>query len=274
MTLRRRTIKHVFGTLSDGVRFERPKHASTFLLMLDGRFMTSEADEFFYHEVLVHPAAITHPSPKKVLILGGGDGGAAEEVLKHPSVRQVTLVDIDEQVVQVAREQLTAIHRGALDDPRVRVLCRDGAVFVRSTRERYDLVLLDLTDPETPAGPLYTPAFLQEVRGILAPGGMVVLHLGATFHERAQVSRLASTLRETFACVNAFGLHVPLYGAYWGFAVASDALEPAHMEPQEVRRRLDTRRIGALQFYNPDVHRGLFALPNFYANIVNGQEHA
>ena len=243
-------------------------------LMLDGRFMTSEVDEFFYHEALVHPAAITHPAPRDVLILGGGDGGAAEEVLKHPTVRQVTLVDIDAEVVQVAREKLSAIHRGALDDARVRVLCQDGAAFVRATRESYDLVLLDLTDPETLAGPLYTPAFFEELRGILALGGMLVLHLGAPFHEREQVSRLASTLRETFLCVNAFGLHVPLYGAYWGFAVASDGLEPVRLDAQEVRRRLATRRIGALQFYNPEVHHGLFALPNFYASMVNGQDHA
>jgi spermidine synthase len=248
--------------------FESPQLGRT--LRLDGRFMTSEADEFFYHEALVHPAAITHPAPKTVLILGGGDGGAAEEVLKHPSVREVTLVDIDADVVRVAREELSGIHRGALEDPRVRVLCQDGAGFVRSTQQRYDLVLLDLTDPETPAGPLYTAAFLAELRGMLTLGGMVVLHLGAPFHEREQVGRLAADLRETFRCVNAFGLHVPLYGAYWGFAVASDGLEPARLEVQEVRRRLEARRIGALDFYNPEVHRGLFALPNFYARIVDG----
>jgi len=239
-------------------------------LLLDGRFMTSEADEFFYHEALVHPAALAHPAPRKVLILGGGDGGAAEEVLKHPSVQQVTLVELDPDVLQVAREHLGRIHRGALDDPRVQVLCQDGAAFVRATRERYDLVLLDLTDPETAAGPLYTRDFLQQLRGVLALGGMVVLHLGAPFHEGEQVRGLAALLRATFRCVNPFGLHVPLYGAYWAFAVASDAIEPASQEPPELRSRLAARGIADLQYYNPEVHRGLFALPNFYAKLVEG----
>jgi len=237
-------------------------------LLLDGSFMTSEADEFFYHEALVHPAAVTHPAPKSVLILGGGDGGAAEEVLKHPSVERITLVDIDSEVVNVAREHLTSIHRGALNDPRVRVLCEDGAAFIRSTRDRYDLVLLDLTDPETPAGPLYTKSFFQELRGTLAPGGMAVMHLGAPFYEQAQVSNLATTLGEVFANVNAFGLHIPLYGAYWGFAVASDSLEPSELHPAEVRARLNARTIRELRYYNPDVHRALFALPNFFAELV------
>lgn len=240
-------------------------------LVLDGHFMTSEADEFFYHEALVHPAAIAHAAPRKVLILGGGDGGAAEEVLKHPGVEQVTLVDLDAEVVQVAREHLAAIHRGALDDPRVRVLCEDGAAFVRATRERYDLVLLDLTDPETAAGPLYTSDFLRELRAALAPGGMVVLHLGAPFHEQAQVRSLAAALRAVFPHVHAFGLHVPLYGAYWAFAVASEHGDPTAIVAEEVRARLAARGITGLRYYNPQVHGALFALPNFFAELVSAR---
>lgn len=237
-------------------------------LLLDGHFMTSEADEFFYHEALVHPAAIAHPAPRKVLILGGGDGGAAEEVLKHPSVEAVTLVDIDEQVVAVAKEHLASIHRGALDDARVRVLCEDGAAFVRATRERYDLVLLDLTDPETPAGALYREDFLREVRGVLAPGGLAVLHLGSPFFEPEQVRALAATLHRTFARVNTFGLHVPLYGSYWAFAVVSEGLEPAALPAEEARARLQARGLRDLRYYNAGIHRALFALPNFLAELV------
>lgn len=241
-------------------------------LRLDGRFMTSEADEFFYHEALVHPAAVTHPAPVNVLILGGGDGGAAEEVLKHPSVEQVTLVDIDREVVEVAKQHLGSIHRGALEDERVRVLCEDGAAFVRETQDRYDLVLLDLTDPETPAGPLYTRSFLSELRTVLAPGGMLVLHLGAPFYEQEQVRSLASSLREGFARVSVFGLHVPLYGAYWAFAVASESRDPALLEPGQVRARLHARDIGDLRYYNPEIHRALFALPNYFAELLRGGE--
>lgn len=241
-------------------------------LLLDGRYMTSERDEFFYHEALVHPAAIAHPSPSRVLILGGGDGGAAEELLKHPTVRQVTLVDLDPVVVEVARRELQSIHKGALDDPRVRVHCEDAAAFVRATQDRFDLVMLDLTDPETPAGPLYTAAFFEQVRRVLAPGGAMVLHLGAPFFEPAQVRSLAAALQRTFAHVCAYGLHIPLYGAYWSLAVASDVLVPPSLPPAEVRVRLQERQIGPLQYYNAEVHAALFALPTFYGELLTPQD--
>ena len=239
-------------------------------LMLDGAFMTSEADEFFYHEALVHPAALAHAAPRRALILGGGDGGAAEELLKHPTMERVTLVDLDAEVIAVAREHLGSIHRGALDDPRVQVRCEDGVAFVRTTAERYDLVLLDLTDPETPAGPLYTPAFLRELRGVLAPGGAVVLHLGAPFHEPGQVRALSQALQQAFDKVSPYGLHVPLYGAYWGFAVASDRLAPARVAASEIQARLAQRGVARLRYYNAGVHGALFALPTYYQELVDG----
>lgn len=237
-------------------------------LRLDGRFMTSEADEFFYHEALVHPAALVHPQPERALILGGGDGGAAEELLKHGAVRQITLVDLDAEVIDLARRELASIHRGALDDPRVRILCGDGARFVQATEERFDLVLLDLTDPETPAGPLYTESFMTRLKCVLAPGGAIVLHLGAPFFEGDQVRALLRALRRTFQNVSPYGLHIPLYGAYWGMAVASDELDPLSLSRFELSDRLQRRAIGELGYYNPEVHEALFALPNFYRDLL------
>jgi spermidine synthase len=237
-------------------------------LRLDGRFMTSEKDEFFYHEALVHPAALAHPFPERALILGGGDGGAAEELLKHGSVERVTLVDLDAEVIEVARRELAGIHRGALDDPRVRIVCGDGELFVDTTEDSFDLVLLDLTDPETPAGPLYTRAFMSRLKRILAPGGAVVIHLGAPFFEGEQVRALLRSLQHTFRIVSPYGLHIPLYGAYWGMAVASDDLDAPSLPPLEVAHRLQHRAITDLRYYNPSVHAGLFALPNFYRDLT------
>lgn len=237
-------------------------------LRLDSRFMTSEADEFFYHEALVHPAAIAHPAPRSVLVVGGGDGGAVEELLKHPSIENVTLAELDEEVVAVARTHLQGIHRGALDDPRVKLRIGDGAEFVARTEQRFDLVLLDLTDPETPAGPLYTSEFFDRCKRVLAPGGAIVLHLGAPFHEPEQVRKLGASLASVFEKVRGYGLHIPLYGTYWGLAVASDSMDPKALDAGEAARRLSERRIGDLQYYNPEIHSALFALPNFYHALM------
>jgi spermidine synthase len=237
-------------------------------LRLDGQYMTSEADEFFYHEAMAHPAAITHEAPRRALIIGGGDGGLAEELLKHPTIERIVLAELDDEVVAVARRHLGSIHRGALDDPRVQVHVGDGAAFVAQTAERFDLVFLDLTDPETPAGPLYTEAFFRQVQQVLAPGGAVVLHLGAPFFEKDQVRELSARLARVFPCLRAYGLYVPLYGAYWALAVASDTLDPKGLDAATVEQRLRARGIANLQYYNAEIHGALFALPNFYRALL------
>ncbi|HLS52235.1 MAG TPA: polyamine aminopropyltransferase [Burkholderiaceae bacterium] len=236
-------------------------------LRLDGCLMTAENEEFFYHECLIHPATISHAAPKTALIVGGGDGGALEELLKHP-LESVTLVDLDEQVIEVSRKHLQNINKGAFDDARVTVKVGDGAEFVATTEQRFDLVFLDLTDPETPAGPLYTPEFFKKCQKVLAPGGAIVLHLGAPFYEPKQVSQLAASLNGVFTHVSAYGLHIPLYGAYWALAVASDSLQPKAIAADTVTQRLADRGVTELQYYNPEVHGALFALPTYYRNLL------
>lgn len=238
------------------------------LLRLDGHFMTSVGEEFFYHEALVHPVAIAHPGPRNVLILGGGDGGAAEELLKHPSVERVVIAELDAEVPRAARQYLAEVHHGALDDPRVDLRIGDGFAYARDTADRYDLVLLDLTDPETPAGPLYTRAFLRALKRVLEPGGAITLHIGTPVFEADQVRRIAGDLHACFARVRCHGLYIPLYGAYWGLAVASDTLDPCALTRDAVAERLAQRAIADLRYYNADVHGALFALPNFYRELI------
>ena len=240
------------------------------VLRLDGRFMTSEKEEFFYHEALVHPAAIAHDAPTRCLIIGGGDGGAAEELLKHPSVREVVIAELDAQVIEVARQQLEAVHQGAFDDPRVRVEIGDGMAYVDRSPGQFDLILMDLTDPDTPASALYEPAALARMQRALAPGGALVLHLGSPVFHPEQVRQLLGHLHAQFRHVSPFGLYIPLYGAYWGLAVASDALRPPALAAAEVQRRLDARAISQLQHYNADIHGALFALPNYYRALTPG----
>lgn len=235
-------------------------------LRIDGHFMTSEGEEFYYHESLVHPAAVAHGAPREVLIIGGGDGGAAEEVLKHASVQRVVLAELDAEVIELSKTHLRTIHRGVFDDPRLEIRIGDGFAYVNETRDRFDLVLLDLTDPETPAGSLYTEAFFRNLKRVLNPGAAVVLHIGTPVYEPEQVTEIVTALRHAFSQVHCFGLYVPLYGAYWGFAMASDSLDPTRVE-----RRLVEARAAALRdlaYYNADVHYALFALPNFYRKLV------
>ncbi|MFT9635897.1 polyamine aminopropyltransferase [Alcaligenes phenolicus] len=241
-------------------------------LRLDGCMMTSEAEEFFYHEGLIHPAAMAHPNPRRALIVGGGDGGALEELLKYPSLERVSLVELDGEVIEVAREHLQSIHKGAFDNPRVQIQIEDGAKFLANTQERFDLIYLDLTDPETPAGPLYTAAFFESCKRALASGGALVLHLGSPFHESQQVKNLSESLASVFAQVHGYGLHIPLYGSYWGLAIASDELNPRAFSADQIQERLEQRMSNenqdSLQFYNADIHGALFALPTFYRRLM------
>ncbi len=236
-------------------------------LRLDGCLMTAEKEEFFYHEALIHPATIAHEKPVNALIIGGGDGGALEELLKHP-VKSATLVDLDDQVIEVSKQHLKSINKGCFDDHRATVLVQDGVKFVETTEQRFDLVFLDLTDPETPAGPLYTKEFFNKCKKVLSPGGAIVLHLGAPFYEPEQITEMSDCLKKVFKYVSCYGLHIPLYGSYWALAVASDTLEPSRVSSQEVLDRLKQRNINDLQYYNNEVHGALFALPNYYKNLV------
>jgi spermidine synthase len=252
--------------------FDTPQWGKLF--RLDGCYMTSERDEFYYHEPIVHTAAVAHPAPRSALVIGGGDGGSSEELLKHPSIERVVLAELDAEVVRVSREHLAAVHRGAFDDPRLEMRIGDGKRFVeeqldRADGERFDLVVLDLTDPDTPAHQLYTREFFELVKRVLAPGGAVTLHIGSPVYTAERVARLCTDLRAVFGIVRPFGLYVPLYGAYWGMACASDTIDPLAIDPETVERRVAERKLDALEYYNGDVHRALFALPNFFRRLAS-----
>src|SRR5688572_8166454 len=247
--------------------YDTPQYGKLF--RLDGFNMTSEREEFVYHENLVHPALTAHAAPRKVLILGGGDGGSAEEALKHPSVEQVTLCEADEELVKLAKEHFHAVHRGAFDDPRLRAAGGDGMKFIRETTERFDLVALDLNDPTGPAEALYSSDFFQQCRQVLAPGGALVLHIGAPVARPERVSELAQRLNSVFRIVRAYTMYSPLYGAQWAMAVCSDKLDPKSFAADEIDRRIEARKLPDLRFYNGETHEGVFALPNFVRDLVN-----
>ena len=238
------------------------------LFRLDGRLMTSEGDEFFYHECMTHPAALAHPAPETVLVIGGGDGGSSEELFKHPSIKRIVMAELDPAVIEVARTYLGAIHRGSLDDPRLEIRVGDGYEYVRTTPERFDMIVLDLTDPDTPAFKLYSEEFFRMCQRCLKPGGMLTLHLGSPVYQADTVRRTAANLRKVFRHVAPLSVFIPLYGSLWCLAVASDTVDPRTVPVEVIAQRMVERGLNDFRYYHPTLHNALFALPVFVQELV------
>ena len=238
------------------------------LFRLDGHFMTSEMDEFFYHENLVHMPALTHPSPERALIIGGGDGGSAEELLKHPSIRSVLLCEIDLAVVDIARKYLQTVHKGAFEDGRLTVKIGDGFRHVQESEEQYDLIVLDLTDPGGPSESLYTADFYRACALRLKPLGAMTLHLASPVAHPERIRSCLAGLRTAFPLVTPYLTTIPLYGGLWMMACVSQTLDPRGLSAREVDRRISQRGLRNLRYYNGDMHRAALALPNFVRELV------
>jgi len=240
------------------------------MFRLDGSNMTSERDEFFYHENIVHVGALAQDAPRRAFIVGGGDGGAAEELLKHPTIERVVIAELDAEVVRVARTYLQSVHRGALDDPRVELRIGDGFAALREAGgQSFDILIMDLTDPAGPAEALYTTAFFREADRVLAPEGTLALHAGSPFFHAARFVEIIGRLREVFAIVRPHFVHVPLYGANWGMACASQRTDPLRLRGKEVDERLRVRQIAQLQYLNGDTFVAGFALPNYVREMLS-----
>jgi spermidine synthase len=246
--------------------FENPQFGR--VMRIDDAFMTSERDEFFYHEPMVHLPAIAHPGVRSALVVGGGDGGTAEELLKLPGMESVVLAELDGEVVAMAREWLASIHRGAFDDPRLTLRLGDARAFIAHTDERFDQIVLDLTDPFGPAVELYTVEFYAACRRILNPGGVLSLHLGSPIHLQDSLRRIAASVRAVFPVFRPYLQYVPLYGTLWCMAMASDGTDPALLTADEVDARIARRGIADLQLYNGATHQALLAQPNFVRALL------
>ena len=238
------------------------------VMRIDGCFMTSERDEFFYHEPMIHLPALAHPGPRSALVVGGGDGGAVEELLKYPTMERVVLAELDADVVDLARQWLGNIHKGALDDPRMELRLGDARALIESGTERFDQIVLDLTDPFGPALDLYTVEFYQACQRTLLPGGVLSLHLGSPIHLPDSMARIAASLQQAFPIVRPYLQYVPLYGTLWCMAMASDSTDPSLLSSAEVDTRIAERGLQDLQLYNGATHQALLAQPNFVRDLL------
>ena len=215
-------------------------------LFLDGSIQSSLDDEPLYHEMLVQPAMLRHRDPKDVLIIGGGEGATLREVLVHRSVKSATMVDLDPEVVELCREHLVAWHRGAFEDPRVRLVFDDGRRFVENDDGRYDVVVVDVVDmlDNGPAQSLYTRQFYERLKGRLREGAIVVVQgLEFSFLDDKPHAALARTLRTVFSEVHSYRVPVPSFLSSWGFLVASDGFRPEEWSPADIDRTAE-RRLG------------------------------
>ncbi len=238
------------------------------LFRLDGCFMTSEREEFVYHETLIHPALAALSAPKRVLVIGGGDGGAAEEALKHPSVDQVIMVELDEKVVEISKEHFGAIHRGVFANPKLKLLIDDGLKYLSETKEKFDHIALDLPDPIGPATALYEEAFFRDCKRALAPGGVLTLHMGSPWSRPDRVRTLYGRLAKMFKIARPYTMFIPLYGCLWSMCACSDSTDVVSVGAAEIDARVSARGVTHLQYYNGATHQALFALPNFVRELT------
>lgn len=230
------------------------------MLFIDNRVQLSEADEYIYHEMLVHPAMLSHPEPRSVLIIGGGDGGALREVVKHGTVRRVVLVELDGEVIEICRKHLGSVSAGAFDDPRVEVVVGDGREYVASSPEKFDVIILDLVDPYGQASRLYTYEFYLECKRLLGGGGVIVTHAQSPYLLGRYFASIFRTMASAFRYARAYGSWIPSFGLYWMFVVASDAVDPAEVDEEEVEKRFRERGLSTRHYW-PKMHRAMFTLP-------------
>lgn len=237
-------------------------------MRIDGCFMTSEGDEFFYHEPMIHLPAITHGQVRQALVIGGGDGGAAHNLLRYPGMERVVLAELDREVISMAREWLPAVHRGAFDDPRLDVCLGDGRAFVEGCQAQFDQIVLDLTDPFGPAVALYTRDFYRACQRALKPGGVLSLHVQSPIHRGEVMARIVASLQSVFGVVRPYLQYVPLYGTLWAMAMASDVHDPLVLSAVEVDARLKQNGLQDLKLYSGITHQALLALPPFVQTLL------
>ncbi|MEX2600683.1 MAG: polyamine aminopropyltransferase [Balneolaceae bacterium] len=237
------------------------------LLVIDGMVMLSEQDEFVYHEMLSHTALFTHPDPKRVLIIGGGDGGTAREVMKHPGIRRVDMVEIDEAVVRASKKFLPDV--GDFDNPKLKVHFEDGISFVQNVTEPYDLIIVDGSDPEGPAEGLFARSFIEACYQALSPDGVLSTQTEspwiASYHP--SMNRVYGALESLFQYASPYLCYIPLYpSGMWSMICASKRSDPTGEATLE-RSTKGVPGLSGLKYYNPEVHLGAFALPDFVRTI-------
>lgn len=240
------------------------------VMALDGIVQTTEKDEFIYHEMLTHVPVLGHGHVKKVLIVGGGDGGILREVAKYGQISHITQVEIDQQVIEMCRKYLPNHSQGAYDDPRVRIIIDDGLNFVNQTPDKFDVIISDNTDSIGPGEALFSRGFYAGCKRCLSPGGVLVTQNGVAFMQLDEVKTTARRLATLFDDWHFYVTAVPTYiGGIMMFAWATDNRDLRLTDLETLEKRFLAAGINT-RYYNPPLHRASFALPQYALEAVAG----
>ena len=250
------------------VIFESPRFGR--VLALDGVVQVTEKDEFVYHEMLTHVPILAHGAAKRVLVIGGGDGGVLEEALKHEGVERATMVEIDPSVVELCRKYMPSISGAAFDDKRTDLVFADGRTFMAETKETFDVIIVDSTDPVGPGTVLFEQDFYADCRARLTERGILVTQSGVSFMQDEEARNTHRRLKALFPDATFYLAQVPTYaGGFmtlgWGCRDANlRKVAPPVIERRFAEARLDTR------YYNPAIHFAAFALPTYIERLKDG----
>jgi len=224
------------------------------VLFLDGTFQTTERDEFFYHEMITHVPLLSHPRPEKVLVIGGGDGGTLREILKHKSIKEAILVEIDKDVVEASKRFLP-FYRSFEGDKRYTIEIADGIEYVKKNENLFDIIIVDSTDPVGPATGLFSEDFYRNCHRSLKEDGILVVQSESPFLHIQLIRDIKATISKIFSMSMIYTVPVPTYpSGYWSFTVGSKRYDPSI--PLRVPD-FETK------YYTPEIHRASFALPRF-----------
>ncbi|QDP41694.1 polyamine aminopropyltransferase [Radiobacillus deserti] len=232
------------------------------MLTLDGMVMTTEKDEFVYHEMVAHVPLFTHPSPKQVLVVGGGDGGVIREVLKHKTVEKATLVEIDGKVIEYSKKYLPSIAGELEGNPRVEVKVADGFMHIAESERAYDVIMVDSTEPVGPAVNLFTKGFYAGISKALKDDGIFVAQTDNPWFKADLIKQVFQDVKEIFPVTRLYTANIPTYpSGMWTFTIGSKIHDPLKVKEDRFED-IDTK------YYTKELHVASFALPRFVKELT------
>ncbi|MBK3332169.1 polyamine aminopropyltransferase [Persephonella atlantica] len=261
LTVRATEVKRIQSKYQEILILDTPEFGK--MLVLDGLIQTTEKDEFIYHEMLAHPAMLMHKKPERVLVIGGGDGGTVREVLKHETVKEVHLCEIDEEVIIVSEKYFPSI-AGKLKDPRVKIFIEDGNRFLEEKKDYYDVIIMDSSDPVGASEVLFSEDFYKKVKQSLRKDGIMVAQTESPVLQENYFKKAYSQITKVFRNVGVYLAYVPTYpSGMWSFTIASDYVDVSSASVNKSRiDRLETR------YFCDKIFDCLFALPKFVQDML------